>query len=164
MGALIRFCNWLVIGTGAVAGYAVIGYAVKFLYEHYRIRQQRWAETLIKEYQARRKEQMDQMLAEAAQCGDAVAHALIGAEHPLGMRVQTDGGTFDLPPFYQDVFETPDENELRLREHIDQFAYEMPEYAKDALVEEIVKHAFPAEMEVQIKKAAENLKPEDFRK
>jgi hypothetical protein len=163
MGALIRFLNWLIIGTGAVAGYVVIGYAVKFLYQHYRIQQQQWAECLIREYQRARKEQLDKMLAEAAYQGDGVAHALIGADHPMGMRVQTEAGTFDLPPFYQDVFETPDQNELRLREHIDAYAYEMPEYAKDALVEEIVKHAFPAELEVQIKKAIDNLDPEDFK-
>jgi hypothetical protein len=163
MGALIRFLNWLIIGTGAVAGYVVIGYAVRFLYQKYKVRQQKWAECLIREYQRLRKEQLDQMLREAASDGHPLAHALIGAEDPMGMRVQTEGGTFDLPPFYQDVFETPRENELRLREHIDEYAYEMPEYAKDCLVEEIIKHAFPADIEVQIKKAVDNLEPEDFR-
>ena len=162
MGALIRFLNWLIIGTGAVAGYVVIGYAVRFLYQNYRIRQQKWAECLIREYQKARKAQLDEMLAQAAYDGDRVAHALIGAEHEMGMRVRTEAGSFDLPPFYQDVFETPQQNELRLREHIDQYAYEMPDYAKDCLVEEIVKHAFPAELEVQIQKAVEKLDPEDF--
>ncbi len=80
-----------------------------------------------------------------------------------GMIVHTEEGTFRLPAFYVDTHETEEENRERLREHIDEHAFDMPRDAKVYTVGALIKHAFPMALQMRFYQDLENLRPEDFR-
>jgi hypothetical protein len=155
----LRDALYFLIGT---FGGFVIGALAERLRRRREARQREWALMIIEEYQRARKRHMDRMMEESRGAFPR-EHALIGTEDPMGMRVQTGHATFDLPPFFFDVFQDPEENEERLREHIEEHGSEMPGDVKEHLVEELIKHAFPASIELQFGEQLRGLEPEDFR-
>lgn len=150
-----RFSIPMAMGAGIAVGYCATIFA-RFLACLARARRRRWTQRVISEYEHTRRERAERRF-----------HELAGEEYRSGMEIpvdlmeiQSDEGTWDLPPFYVDTLMTKEENAERLREHIDEHAFEMPQDDKDYMVEELVKHAFPMALQMHFQR---DLRPEDFR-
>jgi hypothetical protein len=148
----------IAMGAAIAVGWCATMYA-GFLVGCIRARRRRWAEQVIEQYEVARREREIRRFFELA--GEEY---LSGMEIPVDlMEIQSNEGTWDLPPFYVDTLMTKEENAERLREHIDEHAFEMPQDDKDYMVEELVKHAFPMALQMHFQRDLEDLRPEDFR-